>query len=127
MRAIGLKATDLYAEILKAEKSVEHMVRVNWSDVLPHWPTDKAHVLKKMKAVGIEQEQAKYDVLTRRAKRLDRTYKVLLDQILRFYEALGTSSLKADIGSMALRNLIGTKIKMMHSLHCALCRRSQFV
>ena len=69
-----------------------------------------------MKAIGIQQAQAKCDVLEKGHKRFDATYRLLHDQILKFYRTLGMSSLREDIGSLVLRNLTQPNLKMMREV-----------
>ena len=111
-RATDLEDSKLVPKMHEADQFLQFAITVNWSDHVPALQ----HMEKEMKATGIQQAQAKCDVFEKERKRFDATYRRLNDQILKFYQTLGMSSLWEDIGSMVLRNLTQPKLKMMREV-----------
>ena len=112
LRATDREGSKLVPKVHEASQFLKFAITVNWSDHVPALQ----HMEKEMKATGIQQAQAKCDVFEKERKRFDATYRRLNDQILKFYQTLGMSSLWEDIGSMVLRNLTQPKLKMMREV-----------
>jgi hypothetical protein len=112
LRATDREGSKLVPKVHEASQFLKFAITVNWSDQLP----GLKHMAKEMKETGIQQAQAKCDVLEKERKRFDATYRRLRDQILKFYRTLGMSILWEDIGSLVLRNLTQPKLKMMREV-----------
>ena len=113
LRATDREGSKLVPKVHEASQFLKFAITVNWSDQLPG---ACKHMVKEMKAIGIQQAQAKCDVLEKERKQFDATYRRLHDQILKFCRTLGMSSLREDIGSLVLRNLTQPKLKMMREV-----------
>jgi hypothetical protein len=115
-----LRAPELRSLIEDGTKTLQKMKAFDWIKEIPTLPIEMTW---RMKALGIEQEQAKCYVLENRREQLDTTDKMARDEILRLYQALGRSSLEWDIVSLVLQNLMPPELKMLREV----CRSSYMV